>query len=262
MIIKLSDLMKKEKANWFFIRYWEGGPHIRLRFVNHDNLKKKTLEIGEQFFQEHIVDSIERDLFYSRSTFDGKEVDPSTLPWYDSGSIIEKPYIPEIERYGDGELLHRSEEIFHLSSQMVVEIVKRSTTLNSRLYSSIYMMVHLLKKLGFLEYHFLDLYQKYWKTLAKSEVKVANQEVLNKIIGSILQDKISNNLLDYYIKRMVQGFHKIKELTTREELSYILSSQLHMTNNRLSVTPELEYLISKNVRDYIGKVEKRQAELP
>ncbi|PGP66465.1 hypothetical protein COA00_21855, partial [Bacillus cereus] len=28
--------MKKNKLidKWFFIRYWEGGPHIRLRFLN------------------------------------------------------------------------------------------------------------------------------------------------------------------------------------------------------------------------------------
>lgn len=254
--------MGEEYVNWFFIRYWEGGPHIRLRFVNQNNLKQKVISEGRRFFQNNRVESIDRDLFYFRSSFDGKDIDSTTLPWYESGSIIEKAYIPETERYGDGELLQLSERIFHLSSQMVVEIIKQSISLNAKLYSSIYIMSYLLKGLGFLEYNFLDLYQKYWKSLSKNELKVANQGILDNIIESIMLGKNRNKLLDYYIERILQEFSEIKALTTRDGLAYILSSQLHMTNNRLSVTPELEYLVSRNVRDYIGEMEKEPTELP
>ncbi|HLQ70502.1 MAG TPA: thiopeptide-type bacteriocin biosynthesis protein [Bacillota bacterium] len=261
LIPKLAELMEKETDLWFFIRYWEGGPHIRLRFVDKNDLKHKVWDLCDDFFQNHQVTSVDRDLFYSRNSFDGKDIDPQTLPWYESNTIIEKPYIPEIERYGDGELLHLSEEIFYLSSNMVARVIRQSSQFNSRLYASIYMLVHLLHDLDYLDYDFLDRYQAYWKTLAVNKAKVANQRVLFNIIGTVLRGEKRNELLDYYIQKMLSVFSKIKKLTENHELAYILTSQLHMTNNRLSVTPELEYLLSKNVRDYIGKMEEKSTEL-
>lgn len=41
LIVKLKEIFKD--IQWFYIRYWEGGPHLRIRFLDDGNIYEKIL---------------------------------------------------------------------------------------------------------------------------------------------------------------------------------------------------------------------------
>lgn len=45
----------------------------------------------------------------------------------------------------------------------------------------------------------------------------------------------------------------MRELTTDMERLYITSSQIHMMNNRISVTPDFEYIITREMGEWLGE---------
>ncbi|MFD9060410.1 thiopeptide-type bacteriocin biosynthesis protein [Kitasatospora purpeofusca] len=97
----LAPLMDRlADTDWFFIRYGEGGPHLRIRFrgptAHPDTLAK---ELGR--------------LASLRTPPDG--------PWADRhGEVTAVPYEPETERYGGPALLPVAEELFTRSTRAAV----------------------------------------------------------------------------------------------------------------------------------------------
>jgi thiopeptide-type bacteriocin biosynthesis protein len=102
---------------FFFIRYRERGPHIRLRIQ------------GDDFVIEHIIreNALEHFNNYFKM-YPSKRFDPNQHPdtpadqlWLPNNTVQVIEYLPETERYG-GELgLRFSENHFFISSKVVLE---------------------------------------------------------------------------------------------------------------------------------------------
>jgi thiopeptide-type bacteriocin biosynthesis protein len=75
---------------FFFIRYWEGGPHIRLRMRPADGVELEVL----------------------RSRVDGA-----------FGTVVHAPYEPELERYGGTQRMEIAERQFEASSRAVLTVL-------------------------------------------------------------------------------------------------------------------------------------------
>ncbi len=95
--------------SFFFIRYWERGPHIRLR------LRTESAEELDARVHSYFAD------FFARS--------PSTRltsqeTWLPNDSVQNIAYEPEIERYGGPRRLLIAEEQFEASSRAVLAIVR------------------------------------------------------------------------------------------------------------------------------------------
>lgn len=115
LILKL----KKEKIinKYFFIRYWESGPHIRLRLsVTEENLVDRLKKIVEKKIQSYFkkYPSFRKDEKYHK-TF-GK--------LYDNNSIQMIEYIPETDRYGGINAMSISESQFCSSSEATLKLLK------------------------------------------------------------------------------------------------------------------------------------------
>ncbi|WMJ74359.1 thiopeptide-type bacteriocin biosynthesis protein [Cytophagaceae bacterium ABcell3] len=82
-------------SSWFFIRYHEGGAHIRLRLLSFAELHPKI-----------ISEACKR---FSKTDF---PVD-----------VREQEYVPEIFRYGGGEPLALAEQQFNLSSATALQLI-------------------------------------------------------------------------------------------------------------------------------------------
>ncbi|SDS78822.1 thiopeptide-type bacteriocin biosynthesis domain-containing protein [Streptomyces sp. TLI_053] len=97
----LAPLMDRPAdSDWFFIRYGEGGPHLRIRFrgtaARADGLAKELARLASL-----------------RSPADG--------PWAARhGEVTAVPYEPETERYGGPSLLPVAEELFTRSTRTAV----------------------------------------------------------------------------------------------------------------------------------------------
>ena len=76
---------------WFFIRYWEGGPHIRLRLHIHQDVLAHVLEVLRRFT---------------------------------AADLVESPYEPEYDRYGGPAGVAIAERQFELSSRIALELIE------------------------------------------------------------------------------------------------------------------------------------------
>src|SRR5579875_3702716 len=104
--------------SWFFLRYWEGGPHVRFRLhgltaEEADSIERRLAEEVKPFVSER---PLKREEYYARQRFDGTPVDVATLPWWNEGSVVRIPYAPEFGRYGGTAAIGISEELFCVSS--------------------------------------------------------------------------------------------------------------------------------------------------
>lgn len=193
-----------------------------------------------------------RDIYYSRISFDGKEEDSSKLPWHESGTCFYEDYIPEYERYGDGKLMEISENIFYHSSRLALSIFKNVKGINKRIVLSSYIIYKLLCYNNGLTLDFLNSYQTYWKKMVINEPKI-KKEVICSVFDSIEKGRIDLSFMDNELEEMCNGFGKMRELTTDMERLYITSSQIHMMNNRISVTPDFEYIITREMGEWLGE---------
>ena len=57
LLLELRPLLDETKKRWFFIKYWYGGPHIRLRFEEQsEEFFKKIDTTVSRFFQKNRVE--------------------------------------------------------------------------------------------------------------------------------------------------------------------------------------------------------------
>lgn len=103
--------------SYFFVRYWEQGPHIRLRFKGdpkalNEVLQPNLIEHFNTYFETN--PSIRTDPEYPENF-------PLKHKWLSNNSIHFKSYFPEFDRYGGSSGMVLAEEQFQLSSATVLD---------------------------------------------------------------------------------------------------------------------------------------------
>lgn len=124
-------LAKGSIDRFFFIRYWQGGPHVRLRLqLSDESLRKET----ESFAREQISGFLKR--FPSRFKIEREKLLASQRQMalaeygteegvmiFDNNSIQTIPYEREWARYGGALAMIISEEQFFYSSQLTMRLL-------------------------------------------------------------------------------------------------------------------------------------------
>ena len=251
LLLELRPLLDETKKRWFFIKYWYGGPHIRLRFEEQsEEFFKKIDTTVSRFFQKNRVEDLQPEQFYSFVTFREEHEGEKELPWYGSGTILEEEYVPETERYGTGEVLAASEEMFCRSSKLAMHLFLIAKKQNTRIIFSMYFLYQILRKTGVNMEEFLQRYEAYWKTGHDGKMHLST-ESMKHVMEKIRGEEIDFHIFDSEMEELVEGALEIKKLVSEEAFSYILSSQVHMMNNRISVTTDFEYEIAKIMREVL-----------
>lgn len=111
---------------YFFIRYWEGGPQIRLRL---SGSRPGWREEAASLVQRRFGDFVEREpsqaqlnperFYQAVRQFQG-ESPPAAPTWYPDHSIQEIPYRPELERYGGPDAMPTAEALFRAASDLAI----------------------------------------------------------------------------------------------------------------------------------------------
>jgi thiopeptide-type bacteriocin biosynthesis protein len=130
-------------TDWYFLRYWETGPHLRIRV---QDAQPETVD--------KIVDSL-RDLV-SAADFPVPEEDlagyyaaiGATGPLYPHGDIRVTEYVPETARYGGPAALPVAEEFFCRSTEVACAVLRATTTPSARLTAAIDLAIATTKALG------------------------------------------------------------------------------------------------------------------
>ncbi len=122
-----DDIIESGLAEkYFFIRYWEKGPHIRLRFYGDE----QTLDSQ---VKPKIETWIKSWLAANPSTHDlpeGYTNIPEEQGWYPNNSIQWIAYEPETERYGGPHALPFGESHFHANSDAVLSVMEEAAEWN------------------------------------------------------------------------------------------------------------------------------------
>lgn len=121
---------------WFFIRYWQRGPHVRLRVADLDEAGVSALTARlESLLAVHATPRADEPLLdaaayledaarhASSETGENRRV-ASMLP----PGVHPARYDPEVERYGGAAVLAASEELFVRSSSLVAGLLPGLTT--------------------------------------------------------------------------------------------------------------------------------------
>ncbi|WP_057491438.1 lantibiotic dehydratase C-terminal domain-containing protein [Streptococcus orisasini] len=229
------------KQEFFFIRYWLGGPHIRLRVKITDGNNKTKENIFNEFqksirkFYKYNFNKYEwedRQNFYKNEIIDFEGNDD--LYWVENGLVKEIPYIQEIERYGGSSIsMQYSEEIFIESSKLSVLLnrlsyEKRILVAFELFVNSINMYFQTYKE----KINFLNVYNNFWKEYKISEFKFKHYSQFKAIFNNPSNREI---YLDYL--KLLQPNAMFNE--------EILFSHLHMTNNRLGMGPYWDFKFSE-----------------
>lgn len=265
LIMRIHDIVSPlisegRMSQWFYINYWEGGPHVRLRMkdISEADLACVRAELEKYLAEEPSVSSVSKEQYYRNHKFDGTAQDADSLPWYGDNTVEEIPYEPEVERYGGSSCIGIAEEFFMASSETAVNIIRNvpaSPGVRLSLASDLYLAS--FDKCGLLDRNFLEKVSVFWK--------VYSDEGIEKMTADPRTRDVFVNKLKNYDRnsgsQIVRNWHgmigdyfaEVSERTGNRNLAaMVLISQMHMLNNRLSVPPAYEYMIIKMLAEALG----------
>jgi len=107
----IENLLDDDKIkNFFFIRYFEDGPHIRLR-INFQNT--------------HFLNTSKREIIQRLLNY--LELKDASYQSISAPRILKTKYNPEFERYGGANGIAIAEQIFHFSSVHILKSIKSNS---------------------------------------------------------------------------------------------------------------------------------------
>jgi thiopeptide-type bacteriocin biosynthesis protein len=128
-------------GDWFFLRYWKTGPHLRIRLRDADPVATaatlRTLVAGADFAEL----AVDPDEYYA-------SVQAPRQIWHPHGEVREVPYVPETERYGGPELLPVAEDVFCRSTEVAVAVLRAARTPSAKLSAAVELVMATTAALG------------------------------------------------------------------------------------------------------------------
>lgn len=264
----LNYIEENKPDEWFFIRYWQGGPHIRLRYKIKDYNHKVKFENGlyklvNKFREENLNHQFQNPSYDERIIVLEKVSD---LKVYSNFSIEDIDYIPEINRYGGSDAMQYSENLFHESSKMASFLI-RNVHWQKRYVIAFDLMYYgykIVERLGLIDskVKFFQNYNNVWKQFQDNKGMKSYIEILKGRLDKLEGSGKPISVYDEYLNKIESIFSSIIKTQgtfKREEIFYIMISHIHMLNNRLGLSPQNEYLLSKvfmeNQKHFVSKEE-------
>lgn len=252
----LTPYIKKNQSikSHFFIRYWQGGPHIRFRFKadNNQYIYKEIQALVDTFSNNyHPKMTVTAEKFYDSQKFDGTQPEPDELYWIDDLSVCFIPYFPEIERYGKDEQMALNEQLFEYSSILSEELIQLlpENHLLLKLLISWTLFGKLDKFLESLHYESIgELYKQFWSFQIRDTVNY--DKIYQSLIN--LDNKFDSStllcpLIVQYGQKISELLNELSKITEPMFFRYMMMSQIHMFNNRLGLPPEFEHLLGNRI---------------
>ena len=124
-------LLDPDGPAWFFLRYWQGGPHVRLRIAGLTTAEAATVE-SEAADRLHALDALVPEARrLNQASYEhavhpiavaGEQGIPLRPGELVTPGIHRAVYEPEYDRYGGQHLIGRSEHLFHSSSRTALRV--------------------------------------------------------------------------------------------------------------------------------------------
>ena len=271
----IAVLRSEERINcFFFIRYWQGGPHIRLRLLPADQTSREHIQQRlEQHVREFLTASPAtqqmqeeeyRQVATHFSRFEYGQADDTLL--YPNNSLHYIPYVPEYHRYGGRAGMPIVERHFMESSELVLDLLEQEMTHNQRTGLALSMMLSGLSQYTDELNGLAKLFESYfhWSSAVFGDQQAAYAEQferqyqkqsqrLQKLVVQVLSpQRHDRNQEDSFLAAWACSLHTLKQdlcqqgLSEEQEVTLIearsqrlpgiLLACLHMHNNRLGIS--------------------------
>lgn len=231
--------LKKERVikEWFFIRYMDPNPHLRVRFLLNDNREfTNVISLLYKRFEKQIGFSIWKIQFDT--------------------------YTRELERYGKV-AIEESESLFHLDSCCILSIIKRinkeKNEGNLRWIACLKLLDNLMNDFHLEDPQKLVLLMKISEDFKKEFGFGKNIEIFKskyRTHSAIIKNVITGNFIGPMFETIYRHLAKKSKLTVPivdqlvakinkskdpSMLTKIISSHMHMSVNRLFITKNRHY---------------------
>lgn len=262
-------------SHWFFIRYWKGGPHVRLRMLfdeaTRDPAPDDVRAEIESYLARHPsagqLPFAINDSLRMLAKLEGN--DEQSLEVVPDNTVLVRPYEPEYDRYGGRAGVALAERLFEESSDVALVALKIiSAAPSRRLGISFAMMLAGLRGAGMSEERMADYlvgYYRFWVRYLPDEVPAAwaagleeTQRGLLPYATAVLSDgsSTSGSQVGEALARWRSAVSDavtsldrqaadilpvvtmpIKDAPPEYRRDFLLLNYLHTHNNRLGVTP-------------------------
>lgn len=250
------ECMEKEQilCRYFYIVYWQGGNHIRFRYKSIDarHVEERLVARFDDFLETYVPQYVMPENVYYEIYSKNKE-NVQDISFVPDKTFRRMKYEPEIERYGGTDSLQHSEIIFSLSSKYALQIREQAgDSMMKRIIGSLDMFTIAIKGLED-KCSFLSLYRRYWSDFAPSNGKplISVSELSTKYRKRFKELMMEKNIFyqewEDCIRQELDMACKCQTVYPDRNTAYhmILSSQIHMTNNRLGIVPQMEALLAE-----------------
>lgn len=269
LILLLAEQLERLAATgriskWFFLRYWEDGPHIRVRYLMDGELGEDELfDRVRAYIQCYpSIRKLSKEEYFQGHQFDGEPMELQNLDWYEEGEIISKPYEPEVERYGGTALMPLTESLFMESSRLAAGILELTagSPFTRRLLTGMRVLEELAESL-FTRIPRLGEVQSFYRKSAESWQRLyqlGDMELITKLVRWCTahpdwREPVDRLLLSggnygHLRTALLEGYAAIAAAEQNEQrVRSILYSHLHMLNNRCGISPEYEYALYRTL---------------
>lgn len=285
-------------SRWFFLRYWKGGPHVRLRLLLDEASEGPTLravrtEIGDYLARRpstgQLPDVIKDSLRMLARLEGDDEQNPKVIP---DNTILSHPYEPEYDRYGGEYGVALAESLFEASSETALDVLKIiGEAPGRRLGISFAMMLAGLRGAGLSEASMADFlvgYYRFWARYLPRDVPAAWSVGLEEKQRSLLPYAtavLSNSTLpESHIGRALARWQSavgdamtsldkragdilpgvrmpIPDAPMKYRRDFLLLNYLHTHNNRLGVTPGHEAYLAYLAHEVVCRLASLRSKL-
>ncbi|WP_017609022.1 thiopeptide-type bacteriocin biosynthesis protein [Nocardiopsis xinjiangensis] len=139
-----------ELERWFFLRYWDGGPHLRLRLLPRHRgdpdaavLSTARRSMGDWLTHNPSTTRLDADEYSERARIlaaqEGFERPP--LPLCPNDTVETVPYRPEHGVFGTGHALAAAEAHFEESSALALSVLNRTHQGGSRARTAFFLLM-------------------------------------------------------------------------------------------------------------------------
>lgn len=252
---------------WFFLRYWQGSPHVRVRLASMDPsrldqavaIMHDALEKASAAFEEP-ANTLNPHDWYAQ--FAVSDADAADYGWCDHGEVHEAVYEPEHDRYGGVAAIGLSESLFEVSSEVAAVVIARTSTDQSRTGVALDLLLGFMSSLydqRSQSIRWLREYAIMWRYLDQvvgrqsSKLQAAAEQTFTASGPELIQRSIRLNekapgAYQSWWKSVRATGQKLHELNEEDTLTAwpdaIMVSQLHMLSNRLGLTASDEVYLA------------------
>lgn len=235
---------------WFFIRYWQAGPHLRLRIGDLEDAERDRVEelLAERFAEAGQPAEGEEPI---RAEEYGQSAARMTVGESGRNRFVEDllppgvhraVYEPEVERYGGPELMPRTERLFQLSSELVRAMMPHAQSQTRRAVMALRATISAAASLGdgLEQAHYyargVESWSRYVADYGHSAEQIAqichiSDEVA--AVGAKFHTGEHGPFAGWY-RELSALCAEVRRRTTRHP-GEILSSHVHMLHNRLGL---------------------------